>query len=474
MSAVEIRMLINGEWRAGTDLVEDRDPYRGEIVAYAPTTSPAELDAALRAAVEAFPGVSRLPSFERQAILHRAAELVRARRDELARTIARETGKALKDSLAEIDRSVDTLRISGEEAKRIQGFHVPLDGVPMGEGKMAVMLRFPLGVVAAIAPFNAPFNLMCHKVGPASAAGNTVVLKPPHQCPLIGMRLGEVMREAGLPPGALNIVYGAGEVGMRLVTDPRVELITFTGSSRVGEAIRARSGLKRVALELGGDGPTLVHADADVPAAAVACARNAFRLAGQSCISVQRVYVHGDVVDRFLDEVLAFVPSLVVGDPLDARTDIGTMVDEAAAARVESWVREAEGEGAKVLSGGTRRGAQMAPTVVTNVSPAMKLVCEEVFGPVMSVMPYRELDDAIRQVNASRYGLQCGVFTGSLAVAFRAVREIRAGGVIINGSSTWRIDQMPYGGVKQSGIGREGPRYAIEEMTEQRLVVFNL
>lgn len=458
----------------GDRAFQDRDPYRGELVACAPVASAEDLDAALEAAVEAFPRVSRMPSFERQAMLQRAAELVGVRRDGLARTIARETGKALKDSLAEIDRSVDTLRISGEEAKRIQGFHVPLNGVPMGEGKIAVMLRFPVGVVAALTPFNAPFNLMCHKVGPAFAAGNTVVLKPPRQCPVIGMQLGEVMQEAGFPPGALNIVYGAGDVGMRLVSDPRVEFITFTGSNRAEEAIRARSGLRRVALELGGDGPTIVHGDADVPAAAVACARNAFRLAGQSCISVQRVYVHGDVLDRFLDEVLGFVPTLVVGDPLDARTDVGTLVDEAAAVHVEGWVREAEAEGAKVLCGGARHGTQMAPTVVTNVSPAMKLVCEEVFGPVMAVIPYRELDDAIRQVNASRYGLQCGVFTGSLAVAFRAIREIQAGGIIINGTSTWRIEKMPYGGVKQSGIGREGPRYAMEEMMEQRLVVFNL
>lgn len=454
----------------GDRAFQDRDPYRGELVACAPVASAEDLNAAL----EAFPRVSRMPSFERQAMLQRAAELVGVRRDELARTIARETGKALKDSLAEIDRSVDTLRISGEEAKRIQGFHVPLNGVPMGEGKIAVMLRFPVGVVAALTPFNAPFNLMCHKVGPAFAAGNTVVLKPPHQCPVIGMQLGEVMQEAGFPPGALNIVYGAGDVGMRLVSDPRVEFTTFTGSNPAEEAIRARSGLRRVALELGGDGPTIVHGDADIPAAAVACARNAFRLAGQSCISVQRVYVHGDVLDRFLDEVLGFVPTLVVGDPLDARTDVGTLVDEAAAVHVEGWVREAEAEGAKVLCGGARHGTQMAPTVVTNVSPAMKLVCEEVFGPVMSVIPYRELDDAIRQVNASRYGLQCGVFTGSLAVVFRAIREIQAGGIIINGTSTWRIEKMPYGGVKQSGIGREGPRYAMEEMMEQRLVVFNL
>lgn len=474
MSATEVQMLIGGEWREGKALFDDRDPYRHELVARAPEALPGDVDAALAAAASAAPRVAKIPSYERQAILRRAADLVRARKPDLARTIARETGKSLKDSLAELDRSVETLETSGEEARRVQGFHVPLNGVPMGEGRVALMLRFPVGVVVAITPFNAPFNLMCHKVGPAFAAGNAVVLKPPHQCPLIGMRLGEILQEAGLPGGTLNIVYGGGGVGARLVTDPRVDFITFTGSTRAGAAIKAKSGLRRVALELGGDGPTIVHRDADVKAAAVTCARNAFRLAGQSCISVQRLYVHEDVASRLLDEVLTFVPTLVVGDPLDPSTDIGTLIDEEAAVRVESWVREAEEEGARVLCGGTREGALMAPTVVTDVTPRMKLVCEEVFGPVMSVIPYRELDDAIRQVNDTPLGLQCGVFSASLDVAFRAVREIRAGGVIVNGSSTWRIDQMPYGGVKQSGIGREGPRYAIEEMSEQRLIVFNL
>ncbi|HEX7127488.1 MAG TPA: aldehyde dehydrogenase family protein [Thermodesulfobacteriota bacterium] len=474
MSVVDVRMLIGGAWRSGGDPFEVRDPYRGELVSRAPTASAAEVDEAVAAAAAAAPRVAAMATAERQAVLARAASLVRERRDDLARTIARETGKSLKDSLAEIDRSVGTLQVSGEEAKRVEGRHVPLGGAALGEGKVAVMLRFPVGVVAAITPFNAPFNLMCHKVGPAFAAGNATVLKPPPQCPLVAMRLAEIMVEAGLPAGALNVVYGGAAVGERLVDDPRVDFITFTGSTRAGAAIRARAGLRRVALELGGTGPTIVHADADVRTAAVTCARNAFRLAGQSCISVQRVYVHESVVARFTDELLAFVPTLVVGDPLDPATDIGTLIDEAAAARVESWVREAVAGGARVLCGGTRRGAQLAPTVVADVTPDMRLVCEEVFGPVMSILPYRSLDDAIRQVNDSPFGLQCGVFSASLEVAFRVIREVRAGGIIVNGSSTWRVDHMPYGGVKQSGIGREGPRYAIEEMTEERLVVFNL
>lgn len=474
MSTVDVRMLIDGTWHAGGNAVEVRDPYRGEVVSRAPTATAAEVDAAVAAAASAAPRVAAMPTAERQAVLDRAAALVRTRRQDLGRTIARETGKSLKDSLAEVDRSVETLTVSGEEAKRIEGRHVPLNGVAVGEGKVAMLLRFPVGVVAAITPFNAPFNLMCHKVGPAFAAGNATVLKPPPQCPLVALHLAETMTEAGLPPGALNVVYGGAEVGERLVDDPRVDFITFTGSTRAGAAIRARAGLRRVALELGGTGPTIVHADADAKTAAATCGRNAFRLAGQSCISVQRVYVHEAALSRFTDELLTFVPTLVVGDPLDPKTDIGTLIDEAAARRVEGWVKEAVAGGARVLCGGTRRGAQLDPTVVTDVTARMKLVCEEVFGPVMSIIPYRSLDDAIRQVNDSPFGLQCGVFSASLDVAFRIIREVRAGGIIVNGSSTWRVDHMPYGGVKQSGIGREGPRYAIEEMTEERLVVFNL
>ncbi len=474
MAPARARMLIDGTWCDGAGDLEDRDPYRGDVVALAPSASVEDVDAAVQAAAAAAPRVARVPTYERQAVLERAAQLVAARKADLARTITRETGKSLKDAVAEVERSVETLRVSAEEAKRVEGFQVPLNGVPMGEGKVAFVLRFPVGVVAAITPFNAPFNLICHKIGPAFAAGNAVVLKPAHQCPLIGMQAGEVMQEAGLPPGALNIVYGGAEAGDRLVTHGRVDFVTFTGSTRAGAAIKARSGLKRVALELGGDGPTIVHADADARAAAVTCGRNAFRLAGQSCISVQRVYVHDAALERFTAALLEFVPTLVVGDPLDPKTDVGTLIDEAAAARVEGWVREAQAGGARVLCGGNRRGAQLAPTVVTGVTPGMKLVCEEVFGPVMSILPYRELDDAIAQVNDSPLGLQCGVFTASLDVAFRAIREIRVGGVIVGGSSTWRVDHMPYGGVKASGMGREGPRYAIEEMTEPRLVVFNL
>jgi acyl-CoA reductase-like NAD-dependent aldehyde dehydrogenase len=301
-----------------------------------------------------------------------------------------------------------------------------------------------------------------------------MVLKPPPQAPLIVHRLAELVVEAGLPDGMLNVVHGGAEIGAALVANPRVDFITFTGSSRAGAAIKGASGLRRVALELGGNGATIVHDDADLAGAAQACARNSMRLAGQSCISVQSVYVHKRVCETFLKSIEAEVRKLTLGDPLDQATDVGTLIDENAARRVESWVQEAAAAGAQVLSGGRRHGAAFEPTLLTDVKPQMKVVCEEVFGPVVSVIPYDTLEQAFAAINAGQYGLHAGVFTRSNEVTFKAIRELRVGGVIINGTSTWRTDQLAYGGVKASGIGREGPRYAIEDMTEQRLVVFNL
>jgi acyl-CoA reductase-like NAD-dependent aldehyde dehydrogenase len=343
----------------------------------------------------------------------------------------------------------------------------------MGAGKLAFLLRFPVGVVAGITPFNAPFNLACHKVAPALAAGNVIVLKPPPQAPLTVHKMVELFVDAGTPAGFLSVLYG-DEVGPALVRDPRVDFITFTGSSRVGAEIKAASGMRRVALELGGNGPTIVAEDAVVEDCAPLCARNAMRLAGQSCISVQTVYVHERVYDAFVGRLVGAVQALELGDPLDETTDVGTLIDEAAARRVEGWVREAAAGGARVLTGGTRHGAAFEPTVLVDVAPEMKVVCDEVFGPVVSVLRFSDLDGVIERVNASRFGLHCGVFTRSLEVALRCARMIRAGGVIINGTSTWRTDQLAYGGVKESGVGRQGPRYSIRDMTEERLVVFNL
>jgi len=471
---VAARALAGASWREPQRTVEIRDPYRGDVVGTAPVSTVADLDAALGAAVDARTVAAATPGYERAALLRRAAELIRHEIGSLADLLTRETGKAIKDSEAEIRRSIETVELSAEEAIRIEGRHVPLEGSAMGAGKIALLLRFPVGVVGAITPFNAPFNLAAHKIAPAIAAGNTVVLKPPPQAPLIVHRLVELVVEAGLPSGMVNVVHGGADLGAALVADPRVEFITFTGSSRAGAAIKAASGLRRVALELGGNNITIVHDDADLATAAAACARNSMRLAGQSCISVQSVYVQESRYDELLERMAEEVRKMKVGDPLDTTTDIGTLIDEAAARRVESWVQEAASQGARVVAGGRRHAAAFEPTLLTDVRPEMKVVCEEVFGPVVNVIPYMTLDEVFAAVQASPYGLQAGLFTRSNDVTFQAIRALRVGGVIVNGTSTWRTDQLAYGGVKASGIGREGPRYAIEEMTEQRLVVFNL
>jgi len=380
-------------------------------------------------------------------------------------------GKVWKEALGEVDVSVEILRLSGEEARRIGGEVVPMDSNPAGEGRLAVTMRFPLGVVAALTPLNAPLSVTCNKVGPALAAGNCVVHKPDLRGSAVGARLATIFLAAGLPPGALNVIYGDADVGEALVTHPGVDMVNFTGSNRVGARIVAIAGLKRVVLELGGTGATVVHEDANLPAAAKMCIPASFGLAGQSCVSTQRLYVHRAVVEAFLEHFLPLVDALRAGDPRDPQTDLGPMVSEEAARRVEGWVREAVDGGARLLRGGERRGALLAPTVLSDVTPAMRVVCEEVFGPVVSILPYDDVDAALAAVNDTPFGLQAGLFTGSLDVALRALRTIRTGTVVVNGPSRWRVYHMPYGGVKASGWGREGPRYSIEDMTEERLLV---
>ncbi|WP_205520765.1 aldehyde dehydrogenase family protein [Propylenella binzhouense] len=472
-TARRVPMLIGGEWRYGRSEYGIRDPYRGDVVSIVPESDADDLDAALAAAGAAKAQAAAMPGYERAALLDRVGVLLAERAGEIAEIMTRETGKALKDSRAEIARSRDTIRLSAEEAVRIQGEHVPLDATAMGAGKIAMLLRFPVGIVAGITPFNAPFNLAAHKVAPALASGNVLVLKPPPQAALVVHKLVELFVDAGLPPGFLNVVYG-NTVGPLLVRDPRVDFITFTGSTKVGAEIKAASGLRRVALELGGTGQTIVHSDADIAEAAPVCARNAMRLAGQSCASVQNVYVHESLYDRFVERMADEVRGLRIGDPLEPETDVGTLIDENAAKRVESWVSEAVARGAKLLAGGGRRGAQVEPTLLVDVEPSMQVVCNEVFGPVASVQRYSDIEDMFRLVSEAPLGLQCGIYTRSLEIALQAARRIRSGAIIINGTSTWRTDQLPYGGVKNSGIGREGPHYAIREMTEERLVVFNL
>ncbi|WP_108610756.1 aldehyde dehydrogenase family protein [Aminobacter sp. MSH1] len=474
VAPAKVRHLIGGRWVESEQQDLVYDPYRGTVVAEVARGTVGDIDLAVQAAVGAAPVVAAIPAYERAKILHRVASLIVEYSDEIGLLMSRETGKALVDSIAEVRRSKDTITLSAEEAIRIEGAHIPLDGSEMGASKIAFMLRFPVGVIAAVTPFNAPFNLACHKLGPAFAAGNSLVLKTPPQCPAIVNRLVELFVKAGVPDGAVNAVHGGIEVGRALVSDPRVDFVTFTGSSRAGAEIKASSGLRRVALELGGNGQTIVHSDADLETAAKLCARNSMRLAGQSCISVQSVLVHRSVYDRFVRLVVEEVSKQKAGDPLDPATVVGTLIDEDAAKRVEQWVEEAVSHGARLLHGGERNGAQITPTVLSDIRPEMKVFCEEVFGPVVSVMPYDDISDAFHLINKSRYGLQTGIFTSSNTLTMRAIRELRTGGVIINGTSTWRTDQLAYGGVKDSGIGREGPRYAIREMTDERIVLFNM
>ena len=474
MNGVTLSHVIGGAEVAGTDRFESRDPYRGDLVATAPSADAEIVAAAVKAARSAVAEVAAMPAYQRAAILRRAADLIVERADQIGEIMARETGKALADARGEVKRSTDTISLSGEEAIRIEGSHVPLDGSAMGHGKMAFLMRFPVGVVGAITPFNAPVNLACHKLGPAFAAGNAIIIKPPQQCPLVVHRLVELLYDAGVPRHFIQIVHGGAAAGQALVGHPGVDMLTFTGSSRVGAEIRARAGLRPVTLELGGTGQTVVCEDADLDLIAPQLARNAVRLAGQSCISVQNIYAPRALAATLGEKVAARMRGLKLGDPLAADTDVGTLIDEGAARRVESWVNEAVAGGARLLCGGARHGTAYEPTLLGDVTRDMKVACDEVFGPVASIIAYDDLEEPIRDISESPFGLQCGVFTDSTQRAMMLARRLRTGGVIINGTSTWRTDQLAYGGVKDSGIGREGPRYAIRDMTEERLILFNL
>ncbi len=429
-----------------------------------------DVDAAVLAARGA--GERPLNPAERHRVLTAVADAVRSDADGLATLIAREGGKPRKDALTEVARAVETLTLSAMEARRLGGEVVPVEGSPGAEDRLAFTLRVPVGVVAAITPFNFPLNLVCHKVGPAIAAGNAVVLKPASATPLTAIRLVELFADAGLAPGVFNMVLGPGAtVGEALLRHPGVDLYTFTGSPPVGRRIKEATGLRRVLLELGNNSPNIVCADADLERAAMLLARRGFGSAGQSCISVQRIYVERDAFEPFLDRLLEETGHLVTGDPEDPATDVGPMISEAEARRAEAWIREAVDGGARVLLGGDRQGAVLQPTVLVDVTPAMRVVCDEVFAPVVSVVPVDSLHEAIEASNATEYGLQAGIFTASLGHAVVAARRLRFGGVIVNDASAFRADVMPYGGVRGSGAGREGPRYAVEEMTEVRVVV---
>lgn len=476
MQAVtEARLFIGGRWVDGGPPVEVRNKYTGEVIGTLPTARREDVEAALAAAHRAAATMAELPAHRRSEILARAAALLRDRRDEFARTIAAEAGKALKFARVEVDRAVTTFTIASEEARRLHGETVPLDAVPAGEGYFGFWLRRPVGVIAAITPFNFPLNLVAHKVAPAFAAGNSLVLKPATWTPLTAVKLCQVVAEAGLPDGAINLVVGpGGTVGEWLVTDPRVAKVTFTGSPAVGERITNIAGIKKVTLELGNTSPVIVAPDADLDFVAQRCAVGAYYNSGQVCLSVQRIYSERAVYEPFTERFVRASEAMVVGDPLDERVDVGPMIDLREAERIEGWVQDARTAGARVLAGGKREGPVYWPTVLTGVTPQMRVVAEEAFAPIASVIVADDFEEALRQADATTYGLQAAVFTRDIDRVFRAIRRLNFGGVIINDTPVFRADHMPYGGNRRSGLGREGVRYAMEEMTNIQMVAIRL
>jgi len=466
--------LIDGKWVESGEPIEIRSPFDGNVVGRVFQGTREHANDAIAAAVKAFGTTKRLPAFERQRVLRRVAESILARKEEFAHTISQEAGKPIRAARLEVDRSVFTFKVAAEEATRIHGEYLPLDWTESTTGRWGIVRRFPLGPIAGITPFNFPLNLVAHKIAPAIASGCSMVIKPAPQTPLTALLLAETIQQAGWPDGALNVVPLSNEDASLLITDERLKMISFTGSAAVGWDIKRRAGKKKVILELGGNAGVIIHHDADLSYAADRCAAGGFTYAGQTCISVQRIFVERSVFQSYSELLLERVKKLVTGDPLEEATDLGPLIRESDAERVIDWVQEAVRGGAKVLCGGRRQGSLVEPTVLTGTHAGMKVSCEEIFGPVVTLESYDKFDDALTQVNNSPYGLQAGIFTRDSTLLFKAYDELEVGALVAGDVPTFRIDQMPYGGVKDSGFGREGLRYAIEEMTEPKLLVMNL
>jgi glyceraldehyde-3-phosphate dehydrogenase (NADP+) len=438
-------MFIAGQWTEAQDTIEVLNPFDGSLVDTVPHAGPKEVDQALESAARGARIMAELPAYERYSILTKTAGLL-----------------------------AETIELSAEEAKRIRGETIPLDAASGGQGKFGFTLRVPCGVVVAISPFNFPLNLLCHKVGPALAAGNAVVAKPPTDTPLSALRFTELLLEAGLPPDGIQCVTGpGGSVGEQLCADPRVRKISFTGSPSVGERICQVAGIKKVTMELGSNSPLIIMPDADLEQVARATAATGYALAGQVCISTQRVLVNDQVYEDFLDVLRPEVESIVTGNPLEEQTKMGPMIRESDAIRVEGWINEALSSGARLITGGSRHGNLVSPTVVADVDAKERISCDELFGPAVAVTHFNDIDQAIALANDSRYGLSAGIFTRNLDWAMKFIREVHSGNLMVNWGPQWRVDLMPYGGLKQSGFGKEGPRYAVEEMTERKMVVFH-
>jgi len=466
--------LLDGKWIEEGDPVEIRAPYDGAVVGRVFQGRREHAEAGIAAAVKAFGTTRRLPAFERQRVLRRVAESIAHRKEEFAHTLALEAGKPIKAARSEVERAIFTFTVAAEESTRIYGEYLPLDWQEFTAGRWSIVRRFPLGPVAGITPFNFPLNLVAHKLAPVIASGCCMVLKPAPETPLSALLLAEAVQQAGWPDGALNVLPLSNEDAGLLVTDDRLKLISFTGSASVGWDIKRRAGKKKVVLELGGNSGVIVHSDADLAYAADRCVAGGFGYAGQSCISVQRILVERSVCSRFTELLVAGTKKLKTGDPLQESTDVGPLIRESDAIRASEWVQEAVRGGARLLCGGKREGSLLDPAVLTGTRPEMKVNCQEIFAPVVTVEPYDDFMQAIRLINSSPYGLQAGIFVRDAKMLFNAYEELEVGGVMAGDVPTFRIDHMPYGGIKDSGLGREGLRYAIEEMTEPKLLVMNL
>lgn len=466
--------LVHGRWKQGDGASPVVDPFTGKLVAQVAQATESDIEQAVASTSSATDSMGRLPSHARYDMLQRIATLLYQRRDEFAHTITAEAGKPITDAKREVSRAIQTFTVAAEEARRIPGEVVPLDWTPGFDTHIGLLRRFPIGPILGITPFNFPLNLVAHKVAPALASGNPILIKPAPQTPLTALSLGEVALEAGVPPGGLNVVPCDNLLAERMVVDPRFKLLSFTGSASVGWMLKAKCGKKKVTLELGGNAAVVIESDADIELAAQRCAAGGFGYAGQTCISVQRIFVHHSVNDLFATKLLMHVARLKMGDPTDETTSIGPLIDDAAAQRVEEWIGEAVADGARVLLGGKRRGSLVEATVLSNVKPEMKVSCREVFGPVVTVTPYRQLSEAVALLNQSDFGLQAGIFTQDINKIFYVYRHVEVGAVLANEIPTFRADHMPYGGVKDSGLGREGVRAAIEDMTEPRMLIMNL
>jgi acyl-CoA reductase-like NAD-dependent aldehyde dehydrogenase len=465
---------LQGKWIEEGTPVEIRAPYDGIPLAQVFQGTREHVEKAVRAAVGAFGTTRKLPTFERQRVLRSIAQHITSRREEFARTLAQEAGKPLKAARTEVERAIFTFTVAAEESTRIPGEYVSLDWQQYTAGRWGIVRRYPVGPVAGITPFNFPLNLVAHKVAPAIASGCPIILKPAPQTPLSSLLLAEAVEQAGWPDGAFNVLPLANQEAGLLVTDERIKLISFTGSAAVGWEIKQRAGKKKVVLELGGNAGVIVHSDADHAWAAERCVTGGFSYAGQSCISVQRILVERSSFTKFRDLLLAGVSNLKIGDPMDETTDLGPLIRESDAIRATEWVQEAVQDGATLLCGGKRHGSILEPTVLTGTRSNMKVNCQEIFAPVVTLEPYDDFSQALRRINDSPYGLQAGIFTRDVNRIFQAYEELEVGGLIAGDVPSFRIDHMPYGGVKDSGLGREGLRYAIEEMTEPKLLVMNL